>query len=95
MKDVKEMTKAMESFVNSFDDTSKKEFAKNMASLHRTLQQSFMNVVVSFIIEEAKNYESGNYDLRNEFTCKMAHEIKSFLEKNDYVINENAVLPCI
>jgi hypothetical protein len=42
---------------------------------HRTLQQSFMRVVVAFIEAEAKNVDEYKHDLRNEATVKLCEHI--------------------
>ncbi len=42
---------------------------------HRTLQQSFMRVVVAFIEAEAKNVDENRHDLRNEATVKLCDHI--------------------
>jgi hypothetical protein len=54
---------------------------------HRTLQQVFARVAVSFLVEEAKTYRKGFYDLRNEATVKLAHDLYPYIS--------NANLPFI
>lgn len=47
--------------------------ALGVATMHRTLQQSFMRMVFTFIKMLALAYEANVYDARNEAACKMAH----------------------
>jgi hypothetical protein len=50
---------------------------------HRTLKQSVMRaIIVPFIEHFAKAYEEGAYDLRNEATCKLCHELKKVTDKH-------------
>lgn len=52
------------------------EVGELIAHDHRTLQQSFMGVVIGFINEMANNEATGAYDLRNEAACKAAAAMK-------------------
>jgi hypothetical protein len=49
-------------------------FAKTLVCEHRTLQQGAFRVILACVEEWARAYENGNYDLRNEATCKASHE---------------------
>lgn len=43
---------------------------------HRTLQQSFMRmVIIPILVHLASNYEKGVYDERNRASCKLAHDL--------------------
>lgn len=43
---------------------------------HRTLQQGFMRDLIWPVLKGwAEDYESGRYDLRNEATVSLAHQI--------------------
>jgi len=42
---------------------------------HRTQQQVIMGVAISLIAQWAKDFKSGNYDARNEATCKLCNKI--------------------
>lgn len=44
---------------------------EELATMHRTLQQSFMRVVLTFIEIEATFYKAGVYDARNEDTGRL------------------------
>ncbi len=83
----KEMASMFEDFVNTFDNKSKKEFAENIVyRTHRTLQQSMFAVFMECIKLWGVMYDQGNYDLRNEETCKKAHDImKLFGEDATYL----------
>jgi len=44
---------------------------------HRTLQQNyFSNVILPSIKDFAKRYDEGQFDLRNEESCKLAKKIE-------------------
>jgi len=61
------------SLTNSSDNH--KLFVEMVKSMHRSLQQQFMGAVWMLIKSWAKDFEDGNYDLRNEETCKVCDEI--------------------
>lgn len=44
---------------------------------HRTRQQMFASFVLSVISKWAEKYDTQNYDLRNEETCRISSEIVS------------------
>jgi len=48
------------------------EILEAVSRLHRTEKQNLGSLVFALIGEWSRDYESGNYDLRNEATCKMA-----------------------
>ena len=56
---------------------------------HRTLQQAFMRFVVALLKDMDERYKSGQYDLRNEASVKLAREI---VEKVPY---ERLFLPLV
>ena len=66
-----------------------RKMAIAMTYEHRTLQQNFMRLMTHFIDEEAKNYDKGNFDDRNEATCKLCKKFQEILEQ------EGAYLPYI
>lgn len=48
----------------------------SFGSTHRTIQQQFVKLVIIPISQKLdEDYECGNYDLRNEASCKLAHEM--------------------
>ena len=75
----KEAERAFSDFVNNMcsDDQG---FAEALMNDHRTLQQSAMRVFMLCIREWAKCNESGRYDGRNEYTCKLAAAIMKLPE---------------
>ena len=52
-----------------------KELADAMLKEHRTRQQMFAGFLVAAISRWAECHDAGTFDLRNEATCKLAHEI--------------------
>lgn len=50
---------------------------------HRTLQQNFMRVFLSFVEIQAAMYEAGIYDLRNEDTCRLCHAMWGAIKDRD------------
>ena len=56
----------------SFDSDA---FAKELRSDHRSIQQNVGRVVFELLSQWAQDYETGNYDLRNEDTVRAAYEI--------------------
>ena len=48
------------------------EILEAVSRLHRTEKQNLGSLVFALIGEWARDYENGNYDARNEATCKMA-----------------------
>ena len=51
------------------------ELADAMLKEHRTRQQMFAGFLVAAISRWAECHDAGKFDLRNEATCKLAHEI--------------------
>ena len=48
------------------------ETLEAVSRLHRTEKQNLGSLVFALIGDWSRDYESGNYDARNEATCKMA-----------------------
>lgn len=70
-----ETAKAISHLVN-VSDGSLPVLAEVLANDHRTLQQGFMRELVWPLLKLwAEDYESGRYDLRNEATTSLAHQI--------------------
>lgn len=83
-KFAEELADRMEGFVNSFDRSGDKIFIEKITlRIHRSLQQSVFRLFYKCILSWSKCYEDGNYDLRNEATCKLSHEITEFLKEKD------------
>ena len=70
----KDAARAWSDFVNNMT-ADEEGFAEAITNDHRTLQQSSMRVFMLCIKKWAACHESGRYDGRNEFTCKLAAEI--------------------
>lgn len=76
--------KQVEKMVNDFGFEDEK-LAISMANDHPTLQQSFMRMVVQFIVKMA---DKPYYDDRNKASVELAKKLKPIIE-------ENRGLPCI
>ena len=63
-----EYVKATEKFINCFG-VEKLKVAKGWANMHRYLVNEMFGIALRFIGILAKNYDDGNYDGRNEFSC--------------------------
>lgn len=50
-------------------------FAFALSNQHRTLQQNVMRAFLTFARQLADDYSNGDFDLRNEASCKLAVEI--------------------
>jgi sulfatase maturation enzyme AslB (radical SAM superfamily) len=48
------------------------EILEAVSRLHRTEKQNLGSLVFALIGEWSRDYENGNYDARNEATCRMA-----------------------
>jgi hypothetical protein len=48
--------------------------------MHRTLQQNFMRLAVSFIAFQAQKKDKGNFDARNADTVKLASKMLACVE---------------
>lgn len=75
--------------LNKFGDKQIVEFVEHMARSHRTLQQTFMKLIVKMMKQWGEDYVHNRYDGRNENTVKLASKI------DDMIIKEKAYLPCI
>lgn len=82
--DVKKVGNLVEDYVNNMGYEPEK-LAQHFAGMHRTLQQCFMRVVICFLKIQAKAYEEGDYDLRNERTCKLCKDIVDRYSDDLYV----------
>lgn len=70
----KEAWENLSSFVNKYG-FPEKEFVEFVMMDHRTLQQSMMRLFLGCIKAWAEKAEKGEYDLRNEQTCKLCQKI--------------------
>lgn len=60
-----------------------RECAAELASEHRSTQQSVMRLCMAFIHEMAKNCEEGRCDDRNRAACELAKKISDAFSKED------------
>ena len=58
------------------------EILEVLSRRHRTEKQNLGSLVFSLIGEWSRDYENGNYDARNEATCKMAFQMVHSLPKH-------------
>jgi len=58
------------------------EILEAVSRLHRTEKQNLGSLVFALIGEWSRDYENGNFDLRNEATCKMAFQMVHSLPKH-------------
>ena len=58
------------------------EILEALSRRHRTEKQNLGSLVFSLIGEWSRDYENGNYDARNEATCKMAFQMVHSLPKH-------------
>lgn len=70
-----QLVEAFSSFVNGASQDEIKEFATDISHDHRTLVQAKFGLFLQFAKVLASNYDSGNYDLRNEYACKVSKDI--------------------
>lgn len=68
-----EVAEELSDFVNSAYQDQKKGFITTVLSDHRTLQSDTFNLFYKCFEGWADNYDSGNFDGRNEGACKLAH----------------------
>lgn len=82
-----DFTKALNSM--SYEKEVIEEFVEEIATSHRTLQQSTMRGVFALIMHWAEAGEDGQFDARNEATVKFCQEIKKL------ALEQNACFPLI
>jgi hypothetical protein len=58
------------------------EILEAVSRLHRTEKQNLGNLVFALIGEWSRDYESSNYDARNEATCKRAFQLVHALSEH-------------
>jgi len=58
-----------------------KFFVDGILGTHRTLQQNFMrHIIIPSMLDFARRYDEGMYDLRNEAACKLAKKLEPYLK---------------
>lgn len=63
---------------------NKEKFIEEMSNEHRTLQQCFTNLCSAWIRKCAEKKENGQFDARNEWSCKVSKEIVDAVEDVKY-----------
>jgi hypothetical protein len=85
MRDKTKHAEEISNIINSMALDSKNT-GEDLASMHRTLQQNFMRITISFLQKMSESYEDGHYDLRNQSSCELANKImNSIKEENLYL----------
>lgn len=79
----KELAEAISRFVNSSSPSEIDKLGIEMVMDHRTLVQSKMRFVMSFLSELSDRYAHGHFDARNEQSCKIADKMLSALDEFD------------
>jgi len=69
-----ELVKELSTFANNFTPDTE-GFVDGVCSLHRTLQQGLFGLFAACLKRWAENFDTGNYDLRNEYACKTSKRI--------------------
>lgn len=79
-----EAAEALSNFVNSYNRTPFISFVDRITHhTHRTLQQLMFRLFYACIKSWAECYKKGEYDLRNEDTCRLSNEIVEYLKDKD------------
>lgn len=69
------------------------DFVDTMLSEHRTLQQTFTGLCLSWFSALAKQHDRGRFDGRNEFSCKIAKVVQEKIIDGE--LNGVTMLRCI
>ena len=59
------------------------EILESVSRLHRTEKQNLGSLVFALVGDWARDYENGNYDARNEATCKRAFNMVQGLPEGE------------
>lgn len=89
--DSKEVARQLLDLVNNMSFSSK-NFVEELvygSHTHRTLQQSVFRLMIDTMAEWSKLADSGRYDLRNEYTCKMSKLMLDALDEANYGVGKN------
>jgi len=78
---------ALNSFINGADSSEIAEFATDIARDHRTLVQRKFGLFLQFCKVLDADFMRGTYDARNEYACKLAHEVMKMTEGTTGVPN--------
>ena len=55
------------------------KFVDVLMNQHRTIQQNTMGAILALIWRWADQFDKGNYDARNEATCRASRQIRDAL----------------
>lgn len=81
----KEVAETVSDFVNVAFESEKEEFVKTVVTDHKTLQEDMFGMFLGCINEWSEMAKQGNYDARNEYTCRMSKiMINALKEKGFY-----------
>lgn len=83
VNDAREVAEMMSRFCNVMTH-NKEEFIEEMSYEHRTLQQCFTNLCFAWIRKCAEKHDDGNFDARNEWSCKVSKQIVEKVEDVAY-----------
>ena len=61
-----------------------KTFVEQMSREHRTLQSDFTTLCLEWLLKCREMYEAGNYDGRNEHSCRTGKVLMDHLEKGKF-----------
>ena len=65
------------SIIDNLRATNTEDIVRAVATEHKTNQQLLAKNIFAILKHWSDAYEAGNYDLRNEATVKLAHEMVS------------------
>lgn len=81
-KELEELKYKLSSYLNSYSHKDRiRRLIQELQREHRTLQQVFTGLCVAWLEDLSKRYEEGNYDLRNEASCKLGKEFTAKIEE--------------
>lgn len=74
MSEGKEIARELANYVNNMNHDYA-NFVETITREHPTLQQSSFGLMIKCIRAWAEMYDKKQYDMRNEDTCKLCHDI--------------------
>jgi hypothetical protein len=80
-----ELAKALSDFVNVLGGNKdrEEEFIALVLNDHRTLQQSTFRLMIRLMDAWAAEGKRGNFDPRNEDTCKACQKVVAFMDEQN------------
>lgn len=94
----KQVAKDIESIVNQMGNTDDTKYIVNhLVYMHKTLNQSFVSkIILPFLREMNIEFESKNFDLRNEAACRVCSCMwKRMCDEHCLKYDANPTLPSI